>query len=123
MFRWMQLGRTGPVHIDLVHVHDRPKRRGTLLMTGQHATRRSVVVNGIIVKATKFGLSAKGSLRARTPTDPSPDDAAVGGCVCTEGQPGELIASIRIADRHCMSLSKSLGLRSLPQVNGRPNAI
>ena len=123
MLGWAQLGRIGPVHIDLVHVHNRPKRRGTPLMTGQHATRRSAVVNGIIFEATRFGPSAKGSLRARTPTDPSPDDAAVGGCICTEGQPGELIASIRIADRHCMSLSKSLGLRSLPQVNGRPNAI
>ena len=68
-----------PVHIDLVQVHNRPKRRGTLLMTGQHATRRSVVVNGIIVKATKFGPSAKGSLRARRPTDSTPDGAAVGG--------------------------------------------
>ena len=123
MLGWVAARPDRPVHIDLVHVHNRPKRHGTLLMTGQHATRRSAVVNGIIFEATKFGPSAKGSLRARTPTDPSPDDAAVGGCICTEGQPGELIASIRIADRHCMSLSKSLGLRSLPQVNGRPNAI
>ena len=75
----LQLGRTGPVHIDLLHVHNRPKRHGTLLMTGQHATRRSAVVNGIIFEATRFGPSAKGSLRARRPTDSTPDGAAVGG--------------------------------------------
>jgi len=109
---WAQLGRIGPVHIDLVHVHNRPKRRGTPLMTGQHATRRSVVVNGIIVKATKFGLSAKGSLRARTPTDPSPDDATVGGRICTEG-----------AARRTNRFHSSPWLRTLSQVNGRPNAI
>jgi len=68
-----------PVHIDLVQVHNRPKRHGTPPMIGQHATRRSFVINGIIVKATKFGPSAKGSLRARRPTDSTPDGAAVGG--------------------------------------------